>query len=528
MRERSHWGWGWADKFPARDVREGLASQAPHLLGFSAGAVEDPVPEDAVVLRAPRVAPPPSLARRVRADAGDRIRHTLGRGWCDLHRGFHGDFSAAPDLVAHPANEQDVVDLLDWASHDGVAMVPFGGGTSVVGGVEAVGLAQPVVSLDLTGLTGVVEVERSSLSAHIRGGTLGPALEKELASHGLTLRHFPQSFEFSTLGGWIATRAGGHFATVYTHIDDLVQSTRMVTPRGVMESRRLPASGAGPSMDRLVLGSEGTLGVITSAWMRVRPRPTFRAGATVHFTRWEDAVEAVRALSQSGLFPSNCRLLDAREAALNHVTSDGTHVLVLAFESADHALGPWMARALELCADHAGTCPGGAAVKDVAARAETEGAESWRSAFVDAPYLQGTLLSLGVLADTFETACTWDRFQEMHAAIIHAVTDAQRRVCGAGTLSCRFTHVYPDGPAPYYTFISPVRGDGALEQWATLKRAASDAILAHGGTITHHHSVGRTHRDAYQREVPPLFLDVLRAAKKALDPAGVLNPGCLI
>ena len=531
MRERSFWGWGFADKLPDRDARKGIGAQVAAMLGFDALEPEDPPRLEDVLPGAARVAPSAGLEDVVSADPEARVRHTYGRSYRDVLRGFRGDFARAPDLVALPRTEDDVACILDWASGARVAVIPYGGGTSVVGGVEAdfAGDFAGALSLDLDHLDAVVEVEKSSLSARIRAGARGPELEKQLAEHGLTLRFFPQSFEHSTLGGWIATRAGGHFATVYTHIDDLVQSTRMVTPRGVMETRRLPGSGAGPSPDRLVLGSEGTLGVITEAWMRVRPRPLFRSSASVRFASFEGAVSAVRALSQSGLHPTNCRLLDRREAALNMVSNDGSSVLVLGFESADHPLEPWMARALELCADHGGVCPEGAVHRGEGERSGDAGAAgTWKQAFIEAPYLLNTMVTLGVIADTFETAVTWDRFEALHAALIRDVRAAMEQACGRGFISCRFTHVYPDGPAPYYTFIAPARRGAELEQHAAIKKAASEAILAHGATITHHHAVGRLHRPWYERQRPALFGEALAAVKRELDPAGVLNPGCLL
>jgi alkyldihydroxyacetonephosphate synthase len=459
------------------------------------------------------------------------VRHTYGKSYRDVLRGFRGDFTPAPDLVAMPQGEEDIAAVLDWAGSAKVAVIPFGGGTSVVGGVEADvdDRYRGVVSLDLGRLDRVVEVERSSLSARIQAGATGPVVEAQLAEHGLTLRHFPQSFELSTLGGWIATRAGGHFATLYTHIDDLVQSTRAITPSGLWESRRLPGSGAGPSPDRLMIGSEGILGVITEAWMRVRPKPVFRATATAHFDDYGRAVDAVRALSQSGLYPSNCRLLDKREAALNAVTLDGSHVLILGFESADHPVSPSMERALELVADHRGACPKGPVYREAGERSGgSGGADVWRDAFLEAPYLLNIMASMGVIADTFETACTWDAFEGLHAGVIRAVRQAMKSACGAGFISCRFTHVYPDGPAPYFTFIAPGRYGAETEQWMAIKKAASDAVLCEGGTITHHHAVGRVHRPWYERQRPPLFGEALRAVKGVLDREGVMNPGVLI
>ena len=530
-RKRSFWGWGWEDKFPDAAVRKTFGAQAQLMVGFAPERCDEPPLLESIELSTSRVNAPRALGRLMTDGHEARVRHTYGRSYRDVLRGFRGDFAAAPDLVATPADEDDITAVLDWASDAKVAVVPFGGGTSVVGGVEGDvdDRYRAVVSLDLSRLDRVLEVERSSLSARIQAGAMGPALEAQLAEHGLTLRHFPQSFEFSTLGGWVATRAGGHFATVYTHIDDLVQSTRAITPQGVWESRRLPGSGAGPSPDRLMVGSEGIFGVITEAWMRVRPRPVFRATATAHFVDYGRAVEAVRVLSQSGLYPTNCRLLDKREAALNAVTMDGTHVLVVAFESADHPVRAWMERALELVADHGGTCPRGAVYREGGERSGgSGGAGAWRDAFVDAPYLLNVMTSMGVIVDTFETACTWDNFERLHSGVISDVRQAMKDACGGGFISCRFTHVYPDGPAPYFTFIAPGRFGAELEQWMVIKKAASDALLAHGGTITHHHAIGRVHRPWYETQRPSLFSDALRAVKGALDPGGVMNPGVLL
>ncbi|MGB8329674.1 MAG: FAD-binding oxidoreductase [Polyangiales bacterium] len=530
-RKRSFWGWGWEDKFPHATARKAMAQHAQPMLGFAPERCDEPPSLDSVLLPPSRVKAPPALGSFVTDQREPRVRHTYGRSYRDVLRGFRGDFAVAPDLVGSPANEHEIATVLDWACDAKLAVIPFGGWTSVVGGVEGDvdDRYSGVLSLDLARLDRVIEVERSSLSARIQAGATGPGLEAQLAAHGLTLRHFPQSFEFSTLGGWVATRAGGHFATLYTHIDDLVQSMRAITPKGVWESRRLPGSGAGPSPDRLMLGSEGIFGVITEAWMRVRPRPLFRASATAHFGDYGQAVEAVRALSQSGLYPSNCRLLDKREAALNAVTMDGTHVLVVAFESADHPVRAWMERALELVSDHGGTSPKGPVYREGRERSgDGGGAEAWRDAFIDAPYLLNIMASMGVIADTFETACTWDKFERLHSGVIGSVRQAMKDVCGTGFISCRFTHVYPDGPAPYFTFIAPGRNGAEAEQWMAIKKAASDAVIAHGGTITHHHAVGRVHRPWYDTQRPALFADALRAVKAALDPGGVMNPGVLV
>jgi len=280
MRERSFWAWGYADKLPDEAARRALGQQLAAALGGEPLAPR-PLPRlDEITLRAPRIAPPHAFATTAHAD---RVMHTYGRGYRDIVRAFHRDFASAPDAVAYPHNEDDVASLLAWCAHERVAAIPFGGGTSVVGGVEGdVGdTYRGVLSIDMREMHRLLEVDPLSRAARIEAGALGPQIEEQLAAHGLTLRHFPQSFEHSTLGGWIATRAGGHFATLYTHIDDLVESVRMVTGDGVFASRRLPASGAGPSPDRFVLGSEGIFGIITEAWMRVQLRPRWRASASV-------------------------------------------------------------------------------------------------------------------------------------------------------------------------------------------------------------------------------------------------------
>jgi alkyldihydroxyacetonephosphate synthase len=527
-RERSLWGWGWADRFPDDDTRRGIAAHAAAVLGIEAPALRTPPTLETIRLPVPGVAPPAALASFCSAERLDRALHTHGKSYRDLVRAFCGDFTDAPDFVVYPRDEADVAATLAWCAVERVAVVAFGGGTSVVGGIERPsGSAwRAAVSLDLRSLDRVLEVDETSRAARIQAGALGPHLEQQLGARGLTLRHYPQSFEHSTLGGWIATRAGGHFATLYTHIDDLVESVRMVTPQGVFETRRLPASGAGPSPDRLVLGSEGILGIIVEAWMRVRPRPRSRASSTVRFDDLASGARGARAVAQAGLYPSNCRLLDPREALLNGVPADGGAVLLLAFESDRHSVRPWIDRAVDLATAEGGTCAG---VKEKTDERGADGtAEAWRQAFIDAPYLQSVLVSLGVIADTFETACTWDRFEALHARVRHDVEEAMRRECGGGSLTCRFTHVYPDGPAPYFTFVAPGRAGEELTQWSAIKRAAMTALVESGATITHHHAVGRLHRPGYEREVPSLFIESLRATKRVLDPAGILNPGVLL
>jgi len=519
----SHWGWGYEHEQPSRGDMEAAARSLPAALGFSLEGIEEPVPIEKVKLDPPRLHPPGALAGICSTSLYDRASHTYGKSYRDIVRAFRGQFGHPPDVVAYPRNERDIEALLEWAGSGNAAVIPFGGGTSVVGGVEPriSGTYNGAISVDLRHLSRLLEFDRASRAARIQGGATGPELERQLGAHGVTLRHFPQSFQFSTLGGWIATRSGGHFATLHTHIDDFVESVRAITPQGAWESRRLPGSGAGPSPDRMLLGSEGTLGLITEAWVRVQGKPAHRRSAGVRFASFEAGVEAVRAISQAGLYPANCRLIDATEARLTAGGDGGHSLLALAFESADHPVDAWMDRALELATLHGGVTEsaGGHASGQVGA---------WRDSFIKAPYLRNIHPAIGVLSETFETAVTWERFGGFHASVMGSVQEAVREVCGRGIVTCRFTYTYPDGPAPYYTVVAPSRRGEEIDQWDAVKRAASDALIGAGGTITHHHAVGRDHRPWYDRQRPEPFAAALRAAKGAVDPGGLLNPGVLI
>jgi alkyldihydroxyacetonephosphate synthase len=510
MRRRHRWGWGYEEAVIGAGEAAAAAEHLPATLGFAAQDIEEP--SVSFALPAPRVPVPAELAAF--SDASDEARalHAYGKSYLDTIRAFRGRYDHAPCFVARARDEVDVEAVLGWAAGAGAAVIPYGGGTSVVGGVEA-RVDGPSVCLSLEALDSVVEVDDVSRAARIQAGANGPRLEEQLGRSGMTLRFFPQSFELSTLGGWIATRAGGHFATRLTHIDDLVESVRACSPAGWWESRRLPGSGAGPSPDRMLLGSEGALAVITEAWVRVQPRPAFRASRGVSFGSFIEGAEVVRALGQSGLFPSNCRLIDPDEARFTGAADSA--LLVLGFESTDSSVDALLDRGLEICRACGGTVrePSSGSVGD------------WREAFIRMPYVRDMLMRLGVLADTFETAITWERFAAFHESVVGATREALGEPC---RVTCRFTHVYPDGPAPYFTVLAPARRGDEEVQWWEMKRAASDAIIAAGGTITHHHAVGRDHREWYDQQRPDVFAAALRGAKAAVDPAGIMNPGVLL
>ena len=550
-RRRKHWGWGYEDEQPSpAQVRATAAWLAEHL-GLGEVEVEDPVALEALRLPTPRIESPAVLARICAGDPHARAAHTYGKSYADVVRGFRGRFEDPPDLVATPRNESEIEGLLEWCAAERVAALPYGGGTRVVGGVQAIvgSSYNGALSIDLGLLDRVLEVDPVSRAARIQAGASGPGLERQLAEHGLTLRHFPQSFEFSTLGGWIATRAAGHFATVRTHIEDFLESARALTPVGLWESRRLPGSGAGISPDRMLAGSEGALGVITEAWMRVQPHPVHRASAGVRFPSFAQGADCAHALAQSGLNPANCRLIDPQEARLTMAGDGSRALLVLGFESFDHPVGSALARALEICREHAGECAeqsvtgaeaaagrgagagagaraGGAAP---GAPAEGGGVGAWREAFLRVPYLRDVLVAMGLISETYETAIKWERFPRFHEQVTQAAEQALREVGATGPrVMCRFTHLYPDGPAPYFTVLARGQRGEEIEQWAAVKLAVSEAILREGGTITHHHAVGRDHRPWYDRQRPEPFALALRGAKGAVDPRGIMNPGVLL
>ncbi len=522
---RKYWGWG----YESANIDAAIIAQTRAMLQtlFQVKKLENiqPIPLEKLTIRPSRFQLPISFHRYCSNTNADRAAHSYGKSFRDVWRGLHGYFDNPPDYVAFPKTEKEIQNLMDFASTEGISLIPFGGGSSVTGGVEPTKSTdyQGVVTVNMKYFNKILTIDKISRAAHIQSGIFGPALESGLKKHGLTLRHFPQSFEFSTLGGWIATRSGGHFATLYTHIDEFVQGIRMVTPQGIMESRRLPGHGAGPSEERLVTGSEGILGIITSAWMRLQDIPKFKLTKAVKFARFSEAVEATRLLAQSGLNPSNARLVDPMEAVSNGL-GDGTSTMVIVgFESHHHPVNHWMKLALEICKEQ-----GGQWEERKTENSRSEKADAWKNAFLKAPYLRDELMKSGFILETFETAITWDQFSIFHKKVKKATQEAVNKHCGPGTVTCRFTHLYPDGPAPYYTVIAKGESGKQLAQWEAIKIAASTAIIENGGTITHHHAVGKDHQPYYARQQSKVFGKALRSIKRELDPQWILNPEVLI
>lgn len=529
QKPRSFWTWGTVDDEPSDAERRRMARTISERLGT---AVEPPpIPDlDEITLTPSRIEVPDKLHEFVTTHHRERALHTYGGHMLELLKALRGQFDDPPDAVAHPRTEDELDAVLSWCDAQGHVAIPYGGATSVVWGVNVPATCDGAVTIDLDHFHRVLELDDTSRAARVQAGVFGPDLEDHLRPHGLTLRHFPQSFPWSTVGGWVATRSGGHYATNHTHIDDFVESIRMLTPRGWWESRRLPGSGAGPSPDRLVIGSEGILGIISDVWLRLQKRPVYRATAGVVFPTWAAGYEATRHVVQAKLWPANLRLLDPAEAAASAGLDGQQSLLIIGFESADVAQGPAIRAAVSIAREFGGQIEDDAIRIDDGTGTATgrEGAVgAWRQSFIGVN--AGVSNGMGLLADTFETAITWDQWPAFDAHVRDRVGAALRETLGkSARLSCRFTHVYVDGPAPYYSFSGIAHQGGEAEIWQHIKDTATQAVVDAGGTCTHHHAVGRMHRPGYAQQMPPLFQTTLQAMKRHLDPNGILNPGVLI
>lgn len=439
------------------------------------------------------------------ADA--RLAHAAGKSTEDLLRLRAGDAADAPDAVLRPAGHEEVAAVLRVATAHRVAVVPFGGGTSVVGGLRAVRDGYTgVVALDLARLDALVGVDPVSRTATLQAGVRGPRAEDLLAGEGFTLGHFPQSHRYATLGGFAATRSSGQASAGYGRFDDMVLGLRAATPTGDLDLGRAPRSAAGPDLRQLLLGSEGAFGVITELTLRVRPRPGTRSYTGWSFPTFETGSRALRALAQDGPLPTVLRLSDETETA---VGGGSGCLAIVGLEDAPEAGVD--ARLREYGGTPLGEEPGTA----------------WLDGRYRAPYLRDALLDAGALAETLETATFWHRLPETYAAVRDALVGT---LTGLGTpplVLCHISHVYAAGASLYFTVVV-AQADDPVAQWRAAKAAAADAILATGATITHHHGVGTDHRPWYEREIGPVGAAMLRAVKDAVDPAGILNPGVLL
>ena len=514
---------GWGDPERAERLPDSVTGLLRELLGVHA--------EPARPVTLAEVEPPPArpvpgdLAElvgkeHVHADDETRVRHTRGKSTPDLLRIRAGDVAGAPDAVVLPGSHEEVAAVLARCAGHRVAVVPFGGGTSVVGGLapEAGGYAA-VVALDLRRMDRLTALDPVSRTATLQAGLRAPRAEELLNEQGYTLGHFPQSFEWASIGGFAATRSSGQASAGYGRFDEMVTGLTLATPAGTLETGRAPKSAAGPDLRQLVLGSEGAFGVITDVTVRIRPLPETRVYEGWLFPSFSEGVTAVRALAQDGPLPTVVRLSDetetmiglARPDELGERTGEGGCMAVCGYEGAAGEVPERRAAVRTALSALGGVYQG------------VGPGESWARGRYSAPYLRDALLDVGVLAETLETAGFWSGMPRLYDAVRLTLS----RELPSSLVMCHVSHVYPAGASLYFTVVTAL-GERPVERWRQAKAAVSDAIIEAGGTITHHHGVGVDHRAWYAREAGPLGVAALRAVKDRLDPEGIMNPGVLV
>ena len=529
--------WGWGD--PERRVP--LPARALALLRDELGPadVDRPVPLEHVSIPEPRPLGSGIVDAINRASVllshEHRVRRAAGRGYPDLVRLRAGRLGAAPDAVLLPGGAEQVARVLEVCSRQGIAVVPFGGGTSVVGGVEPLaGPHRAVAALDLRRIRGV-EIDRRSLTATIGAGMRAPDAEAALAAEGLTLGHFPQSFEYATIGGFAATRSAGQASSGYGRFDEVVTAVRMVAPAGELRTLATPHTAAGPALRELILGSEGALGVITEVTVRVRPAPRLRRYEGWMAADFAAGAEALRALAQRDALPDVARLSDENETRFSLDVSGsggasralaGTYLALRRRRGGCLVVVGWEGEreAVAHRRNAAGLILRSAGCAALGARP----GRAWERSRFAGPYLRDELMDHGYLVETLETAHTWSRLGELYEGVRSAIAGSLQQAGTPPIVMCHVSHVYRDGASLYFTFIARRRPGEEIEQWRAAKRAACEAIVAAGGTITHHHAVGRDHAPYMPAEVGELGVEVLRALKERLDPAGIMNPGKLL
>jgi alkyldihydroxyacetonephosphate synthase len=524
--ELSWWGWGDPAQVPVLPesvqqlLRDGLGVREP---GRRVGSVDE--------VALPPVRLPAGLAEQLGAVVGPanassepeaRLRHAGGKSTIDLLRVRAGDAPTAPDLVLAPDSHEQVLELLRICSEGRVAVVPFGGGTSVVGGLEPSGDGfAGIVAIDLCRMNALLELDQESQLATLEPGLRGPQAEDLLAARGYTIGHFPQSFEYATIGGFAAARSSGQASAGYGRFDELVLGLRVATPVGTLTLGRAPKSAAGPDLRQLMLGSEGALGVITAVTVQVRPVPQRRVYEGWRFESFAHGTAALRGLVQSGPSPTVVRLSDETETALNLARpgeigggAGGGCLAIVGYEGRGDEVASRRDEASELLAAAGG-------------RLDPDVGETWARDRFRGPYLRDALLDAGALVETLETVTFWSSLTALYQAVSEALRESLSAQGTPPVVMCHISHVYCTGASLYFT-VGCAALDDPISQWRRAKIAANDAILATGGSISHHHGVGVDHRDWYAREIGELGVQVLRAVKAQLDPAGILNPGVLL
>ncbi|TXS52539.1 FAD-binding oxidoreductase [Streptomyces sp. uw30] len=523
---------GWGDPAKAAPLPETVIGLLRDLLGVKPRTA-GPVALEDIAVPEPGLEPAARQAlsaavggeEHVRTDAEARIRHTRGKSTPDLLRIRDGEVDDVPGAVVLPATHDDVLAVLRACAEHGLAVVPFGGGTSVVGGL-APSRRGPFVALDLRRMDALLAVDPVSRTATLQPGLRGPQAEALLAEHGFTLGHFPQSFEWASIGGFAAARSSGQASAGYGRFDEMVLGLIVATPEGTIDTGRAPRSAAGPDLRQLLLGSEGAFGVITSVTVRIRPVPKARVYEGWRFASFQEGAAALRRLAQDGPRPTVLRLSDETETLIGLAQPDAIGgsddaqqsagcMAIAGFEGTDEDVAYRSEHAAAVLRDCGGTPLG------------EEPGERWAHGRYSAPYLRDSLLDAGAFVETLETATFWSRVPELYASVRDALTTTLAEAGTPPLVMCHISHVYENGASLYFTVVS-AQGDDPVAHWEKAKHAANEAILGAGGTISHHHGVGTDHRDWYVREAGPLGVEALRAVKRRLDPAGLLNPGVLL
>lgn len=551
-REKQNW-WGWGDSQKTYDL-----NRRPYFWPYLRRKLPFPqkpffFPPDWRKIKIPPPALSPSARQRleeiVRPGQIDstpqtRISHVFGKSYHDLIRIRTRNFAEFPDAVVFPENEEQILALLRWARDENSAVVPWGGGTSVVGGVEArTALGQnSLLVLDLRHMNRVLEVNQTSLVAEAEAGILGPELEAHLQARGVTLSHYPESFEFSTLGGWVATRSAGQQSTLYGKIEDMVESLRLVTPDGILCTPRFPAAALGPDLAQTVVGSEGILGVISRVRVRVKPIPAKKLYTAFLFHSFEEGLRAVRELLQSGLSPATVRLSDAEETdfifALREKKNNFSKARMEAFgfwllEKKGFSSGKRSILILGLEGTEKGVRQDWQGLKKILKKYRAfhlgkSTGQAWYQHRFENPYLRDILMDYDLLVDTLETATEWDNVWALYEAGRRGIEDAFSRLKISGVVTVHASHVYATGASLYFIILAVPHPGKELEEWWSIKQSASDALVNAGGAISHHHGIGLDHRPWLEKNIGKQGVALLRKLKQNIDPDDILNPGKLL
>jgi alkyldihydroxyacetonephosphate synthase len=517
-------GWGYEDEEYPKDKAKKITEILSGFLGLNKDDFSPSITLDKI-----KVEPPEINIEEIRkklkssvitSDKYERVLHSSGKSYKNLIRLRKGKVKKFPEAVIYIKDKREIETILEWCEKNEVACVPYGGGTSVVGGVDVEDIKKPVITCDLTELNRVISADEKSLTATVEAGVRGPNLEQQLRKFGMALRHYPQSFMLSTLGGWIASRSAGHFSSRYGKIEEMIQSIEVITPKGVIRSFDVPATACGPDIPRLFAGSEGTLGIIVSATIKCHRIPTKKFSTSFIFPDFQSACEAARIIIQSEINPPLLRILDEREFMISSLVSGGNFnggsLLLLGFEADNEnekTIEAEFEKSKEICQKLGGKEEGKRKLDD------------WKNEYFEQPYLRDVLMDFCIVVDTLETATNWSNLMNLYEKVKTAIENAIFSHT-LGGVSCRVTHVYTSGASLYFSFFAKSKKDEEEELWWEIKKSASDAISKGKGTISHHHGVGRDHKKWAEIELKDSLI-LLKGIKEFLDPRKILNPGAI-